>query len=311
MVAERQAGMRIPLPRGRGHHGHRGEQPIDSLTLDPRPVEAIVLSGGGALGAVQVGALKALSEYGVQPDFLVGCSVGALNAAFYGCEPGHDRALALERLWLSLSSADVFGRGHAVVGHLLRRHTHIYDPDALHALIRRGMTVDDLSKTAVPVHVVTTNLTSGRAEWWSTGDPVAVLAASACLPGIFPPVPFAEDWHVDGGVTCPVPVMRALELGADRVWLVDVRGGSVGRRDARMTALDVLLLSFSISRDALVHTLPADARVVRLPRYETGPIDLRDFSRTRELIDGGYAVTSAALGADRVSERVHAGVSSD
>lgn len=275
--------MRIPLPRNR--------RASDAHA----PVDAIVLSGGGALGAVQVGALKALSEHGIRPDFVVGCSVGALNAGFFACEPTAERAQALDRLWMSLTAADVFGRGHAVVGHLIRRHTHIYDPDALHALIRRGMTVDDLSDTAIPVHVVTTNLHSGRPEWWSSGDPVSVLAASACLPGIFPPVEFAADLHVDGGVTCPVPVMRALELGADRVWLVDVRGGSVGRRDARMTALDVLLLSFSITRDALVHNLPSDPRIIRLPRYDTGSMDMRDFSRTRELIDGGYQRTKELL----------------
>ena len=44
--------------------------------------DAVVLSGGGSLGAAQVGALRALLESGVRPDLLVGCSVGALNAAF-------------------------------------------------------------------------------------------------------------------------------------------------------------------------------------------------------------------------------------
>lgn len=275
--------MRIPLPRAR-----RNGAPHP-------PVDAFVLSGGGSLGAAQVGALKALTEAGVRPDFLVGCSVGALNAGFFGCDPTMERVRDLERLWLSLTAADVFGKGHAVVGHILRRHTHIYDADALQALIRRGMTVDDLGKTAVPVHVVTTNLRSGMPEWWSSGAPVDVLSASACLPGIFPPVSFDADLHVDGGVTCPVPVVKALELGADRVWLIDVRGGSVGRRDSRMTALDVLLLSFSITRDALTHGLPADARVVRLPKVDTGPMDMRDFSRTRELIDTCYELTRTHL----------------
>lgn len=275
--------MRIPLPRARRNGS------------TSRPVDAFVLSGGGALGAAQVGALKALTEAGIRPDFVVGCSVGALNAGFFGCDPTMGRVRDLERLWMSLTAADVFGKGHAVVGHLIRRHTHIYDAHALQALIRRGMTVDDLSKTAVPVHVVTTNLHSGMQEWWSSGDPVDVLAASACLPGVFPPVSFDSDLHVDGGVTCPVPVVKALELGADRVWLIDVRGGSVGRRDARMTALDVLLLSFSITRDALTHGLPVDARIVKLPRVDTGPMDLRDFSRTRELIDKSYELTHAHL----------------
>jgi predicted acylesterase/phospholipase RssA len=43
---------------------------------------AFVLFGGGSLGAVRVGMLQALAERGIQPDFLVGASAGALNAAF-------------------------------------------------------------------------------------------------------------------------------------------------------------------------------------------------------------------------------------
>ena len=80
---------------------------------------------------------------------------------------------------------------------------------------------------------------------------MSVLTASACLPAVFPPVALGGWLHVDGGVTCPVPVERALDLGARRIWVLDVSGGAIGRRDDRMTALDVLLLSFAISRSHL------------------------------------------------------------
>src|SRR5437764_12968192 len=53
-----------------------------SNTGAPRPRTAFVLSGGASLGALQVGMLEALYERGIAPDFLVGNSVGALNAAF-------------------------------------------------------------------------------------------------------------------------------------------------------------------------------------------------------------------------------------
>jgi NTE family protein len=98
---------------------------------------------------------------------------------------------------------------------------------------------------------VTTDLESGLSCWWSSGDPTVVLTASACLPAVFPPVRLGDSLHVDGGVTCPVPVDRALDLGAVRTWVLDVTGGTLGRRDERMTALDVLLLSFAISRSGL------------------------------------------------------------
>ena len=273
---------------------------------EPRFREAVVLSGGGSLGAVQVGALRALFEQGIRPDLLVGCSVGALNAAFLAVDPTTERLDDLERVWRSLDRDTVFGRGRRILAAQLlqvavRREDHLYEPAALHELIRQWVPVPDLSGTAVPCHVVTTDLLSGEPCWWSSGDPVAVLSASACLPALFPPVVLGGGLHVDGGVTCPVPVERALELGAERTWVIDVSGGSIGRRDARMSALDVLLISFAISRARLdrgAEVDPTGPRVVRLPRVEVGPHELRDFSRTPALMQAGYAVAKEAVRAE-------------
>jgi NTE family protein len=277
----------------------RQRRSADSPEPDrPRFHEAVVLSGGGSLGAVQVGALRALLEAGVRPDLLVGCSVGALNAAFLAVDPTTERLDELERLWRALDRNAVFGRGRRMLASQLlqvavRKEDHLYEPDALRQLIRRWVPVDDLAQTRVPCHVVTTDLLTGDPCWWSTGAPVDVLLASACLPALFPPVALGGTLHVDGGVTCPVPVERALELGAARTWVIDVSGGSIGRRDDRMSALDVLLLSFAISRARLDRRGDVDvpgARVVRLPRVDVGPHELRDFSRTVPFMQAGYAV---------------------
>ena len=253
--------------------------------------DAFVLSGGGSLGAIQVGALQALLEAGITPDVLVGCSVGALNAAFIGADPSVERVAALESLWLSIDRADVFPSSRrSIAGHLVRRDTHLYEPHGLRDLVDKFVPAADLADLAVPVHVVTTDLLSGEPVWWTSGDPRQVLVASASLPGLFPPVALADSLHVDGGVTCPVPVQRAVEIGADRIWVIDVTGGSLGRRDARMTALDILLTSFAISRFRLA-TLelptPAGRPVIPMPRVELGHHEMRDFSRTAQLIEMG------------------------
>ena len=251
-----------------------------------------MLSGGGSLGAVQIGALRALLEAGVQPDLFVGCSVGALNAAALAVSPTLARVDELETIWRSLTSKDVFGGNRRLLAtHLVRGDDHLYEPDALRALVRRVVPVSDLAETSVPCHVVTTELESGKACWWSSGDPLTILTASACLPAVFPPVRLGAGMHVDGGVTCPVPVDRALDLGASRTWVLDVTGGIMGRRDERMTALDVLLLSFAISRaglDSQGAPRPGQ-RIVRMPKLELDQHELRDFSRTGQLLGMGYA----------------------
>ncbi|MFN2523910.1 MAG: patatin-like phospholipase family protein [Mycobacteriales bacterium] len=257
-----------------------------------RPLEAVVLSGGGSLGALQIGALRALLEAGVRPDLFVGCSVGAINAAALAVDPSLERLSALERRWRSLDRSDVFGGNRRLLAtHLVRGDDHLYEPDALRALIRDVVPLNDLADTAVPCHVVSTDLLTGKACWWSSGDPVTVLSASACLPAVFPPVRLGGGLHVDGGVTTPVPVERALDLGAVRTWVLDVTGGVLGRRDERMSALDVLLLSFAISRGGLDQDpAPREGqRVVRLPKPDVHDHELRDFSKTPALLQTGYA----------------------
>jgi NTE family protein len=262
--------------------------------LEPggRPLEAVVLSGGGSLGAVQVGALRALLEAGVKPDLFIGCSVGALNAAALAMDPTPERLGEIEAIWRTLDRKDVFGGNRRLLAtHLVRGDDHLYEPDALRALVRRTVPIRDLSDTAIPCHVVTTDLQTGKSCWWSSGDPIAVLTASACLPAVFPPVRLGGGLHVDGGVTCPVPVDRALDLGAVRTWVLDVTRGSIGRRDERMTALDVLLLSFAISRSGLDSQGAArpGQRVVRLAKMDMDKHELRDFSKTPQLLQRGYA----------------------
>src|SRR5919107_1259618 len=109
-----------------------------------------------------------------------------------------------------------------------RRDTHLYESHGLRDLVTRLVPVADLSDLPVPAHVVTTDLFSGEPVWWTHGDPRDVLVASASLPGLLPPVALGDSLHVDGGVTCPVPVQRAIEIGADRIWLIDVTGGALG-----------------------------------------------------------------------------------
>lgn len=268
----------------------------------PRPREVFVLSGGGSLGAAQVGSLRALLESDIRPDVVVGCSVGALNAAALAVDPTLDRVLEMERVWRGVDKTHVFGRSRRLAPtpllNAVRRDDHLYEPEALRALVRAWVPLADLAHTAIPCHVVTTDLERGQPAWWTSGDPVDVLSASACLPALFPPVRLGDSLHVDGGVTAPVPINRALELGAIRVWVLDVTGGVLGRRGSRMTALDVLLHSFAISRSLLDQQVAgphADQQVVRLRRPDVGHLEMRDFSQTGRLMAAGYAVAREAL----------------
>jgi NTE family protein len=258
------------------------------------PKVVFVLPAGGSAGAAQVGVAQALLEAGVRPDALVGCSVGALNAAFLAVDPTPARAGELATVWRSVTRADVFGasRSRLVLRAALRQE-HLYDPFPLRSLIARFCPLDDLAEAAVPVHVVTTDLDLGVARWWRRGPASDLLYATACLPGLLPPVVLDGHRHVDGGVLEPVPVQRAVDLDAETVYVLG-DPFELGPSPARMSALGVLLRCFSISRYT---RLPdpsrqprAGQRVVVVPGASTTGVDIRDFSQTDALIRDSHRI---------------------
>jgi NTE family protein len=185
-------------------------------------VIAFVLSGGGSLGAVQVGMLQALSARGVEPDLLIGTSAGALNAA-YVAGHGTDAASlrSLESIWSNLRRRDVFplqpGRlGAAVIG----RAPSLFPNEGLRHLIRANLAFDNLEDAKIPVHVVATDVRSGREVLLSEGDAVDAVLASSAIPAVYPSVRFADKDLVDGGVANNSAIAQAVALGADVVYLL-------------------------------------------------------------------------------------------
>jgi NTE family protein len=263
---------------------------------------AFVFPAGGSGGAVQVGIARALLERGVFPDVVIGCSVGALNACFMALDPSPAQAQRLEAVWLNVDRAAVFGESRLrPLVRLARRQEHVYEDAPLRALIDRFCPVADLSDLSVQIQVVTTNLDNGVSRWWSSGPAADILYASACLPGLFPPVRIGGKRHVDGGVLDPYPVRRAVDLDVDDVYVLGECEGSDAVPPARMTALDVLLRSFAIARYASVPDAPSVARsgqrVIVVPGASTAGIDIRDFRHTRHLVADSYDIAARFLGA--------------
>ena len=183
---------------------------------------AFVLSGGGSLGAVQVGMLAALGARGVRPDVLVGTSAGAVNALWvsgHGMSPASlDRLAAL---WISLRRSDVFptAPSRALLA-LAGRSPALFRDAGLRRLLERHQVPDRLEDAAIPVHVVATDLLCGEEVLLSTGDAVAAVLASCAIPGILPPVEHDGRVLVDGGVAHHAALSRAVDLGATEVYVL-------------------------------------------------------------------------------------------
>jgi len=181
-------------------------------------VTAFVLAGGGSLGAIQVGMLAAFARQGIVPDFVVGASVGAINAAYYAAEPDDRGVDRLKRIWLQLRRADVFPFSPiaGVLG-FLGRTNHLVAPAPLHALIETELPYQRLEDARLPCHVVATDALEGTDVVLSSGPAGAALLASAAVPAVFPPVKIDGRFLLDGGVANNTPISIAVELGATRV----------------------------------------------------------------------------------------------
>jgi len=267
---------------------------------------AFVLSGGGSLGAVQVGMLQGLSDRGVTPDLLVGSSVGALNAAYLAGHPGPSGVAGLASVWSGLRRGHVFPTS---MGQLMRamtgRASCLADPRPLRELVARHLPYDQLEDAPWPVSVVATEVTTGREVVLSAGPAVDAVMASAALPAVFPPVAVGDHLLMDGGVVNNTPISAALALGADVVYVLPT-GYACALTSPPSSPLATAMHAVTVAiqrrliEDVVSLRDQVDLRVVpQLCPLAVMPIDFR-FSD--ELIDRARAATRAWYDAERPTD---------
>lgn len=254
---------------------------------------AFVLSGGGSLGAVQVGMLRALSEQGIHPDVLVGTSAGALNALWVA-EHGMsaDSLAELAVIWQGLHRRDIFQvRATHVLHALVGRRTALCSSDALGDLVSKHCGIDDLSATAIPVHMVATDLLSGNAVLISTGPPSEAIRASAAIPGIFPPIPRGERWLIDGALGTPSGVTHAAHLGATQIYVLPAGVPCALPRPPRSAVgVAVHSLTLLIEQRLIVEVgnPPPTTTIHLIPPLCPVTVSAADFSQASLLIERSY-----------------------
>jgi len=260
---------------------------------------AFVLSGGASLGAVQVGMLRALYERGIRPDMLVGSSVGAVNSAWIAGRPEPDGVDRLCDIWLSLRRQDIFPFNPLTsAAGLFGRTNHFISNDAFRTVLETHVPLERLEDASVPLHVVTTDLKSGRATVMTSGPAVPALLASCAIPGVFPPVTIGRREYIDGGVANHTPLTVALDRGATEVYVLPVGYPWLNREPSNALGMALYALARIIEQklDTDVEQNRARADIHVLPAMDISDVSPADFSRTRELIDWGYRSTSRYLG---------------
>ncbi|MGX5651084.1 patatin-like phospholipase family protein [Hydrogenophaga borbori] len=252
------------------------------VTLTRPPRLGLALGGGAARGFAHIGVIQELERVGIRPDLLAGTSAGSLVATFYASGlPGKE----LERLALRMQEAEIADWSLPILGRGLLRG------EALARYVRRTIDGKLLEDMALPVGVLATDLHTGRGVLFRRGDAALAVRASSAVPGVFAPVKIGGTEYVDGGLTAPVPVRQAREMGAEIVLAVDI--SATPETNAATGNLDVLLQTFAIMGQSINrHELATADLVVRPVLNGMGGAD---FSSRERAIEAGREAMRAAL----------------
>ena len=207
-------------------NGNKGEAAFKNTTTiidkNKKPTTkkhkiGLALSGGGALGFAHIGALQALEEHGVKPDFISGSSMGAIIGAIYcaGYSPAKImRIIQAEKLYKldKLMSPNLNFKQKGLSSHA-----------TLRATLKELIPHDCFDSLEIPFAVCVTNITSGIYEYYYSGKGIVeYVVASASIPGVFDPVVIKNTTYVDGGVLNNLPAEILHQKGCDYIIGVDV-----------------------------------------------------------------------------------------
>lgn len=255
--------------------------PVGMMASTPPPVKVgIALGGGAAKGFAHIGVIKMLEANGITPVVVSGTSAGSVVGALYAS--GMD-AFAMQEKAFALDESKIrdvsLFSGGVVKGQKLQ--------DYVNELVG-GRQLQQMRK---PFAAVATKLETGERMVFVRGNTGQAVRASSSIPGVFEAVAIGKAHYVDGGVTSPVPVDAARELGAEFVIAVDISSKANGIASTT-SMLGNVNQSIRIMGQKLGALELARADIVIRPKVnDIGPADFEQ--KNRAILEGERAALAA------------------
>ncbi len=254
------------------------------------PITVVTTFGLGRTPA-QVGMLAELAQRRVSPDFVVGTSLGAINAAALAAGRTPDE---MRDFWLWLQEEVLASPIRAIARGVTVRQARRQEE-----LVRTRiaeMLPADFADLPIPLRVVATELTTGNEVVLDSGDLPTAVMASCALPGLFPPVEIGGGHFIDGGLVAGMP-LRAVPDNTGTVVVLDT-GHSATSPDtvAGFRWWEVGALSYAHQiRGQAVNVLVKTAARTPVVVLSTSEGRLLDFSDAQAVIDAGRQAAQAQL----------------
>lgn len=268
---------------------------------------AFVLGAGGARGALQVGALRALAEANIRPDILIGASVGAVNASYLAVN-GTDLAgiAGLEEAWYDMQALELAPSNYlwASLRLLINRPAYNLSQRLEKFFIDHGLSPEMRFRDVTGVHlgILATDLNSGSPVLYGQDLDQFILEgllASIALPPWITPLEKEGLLLIDGGAISCLPIESALAMGATEIIALDLFDGRETLGELSRPGLLVSKLVSTVEkRQTELETALAQAHGVPVRRINLvarEPVALWNFQRTSELIETGYVTTQSVI----------------
>lgn len=244
--------------------------------------------------------LQALVAHGVTADMVIGCSVGALNGAYYAGTPTLDGVKRLAEIWRGLRRQDVFPVTLRTLFGFLWRRDFLISHDGVRKLIDDNLPYKNLEQAKLPLHIVTTNIVSGDSVVLSDGSAAEAIVASTSIPGAFEPVKYRGLYLADGAISSNTPIRAAIDKGATRLIIMPTGYACASSKPpvgAVANALHALTLLIARQMTEELEDLEAGISYAVVPPLCPLLGSPYDFSRSGELIERAIASTERWIAA--------------
>lgn len=253
----------------------------------------LILTGGGSRAAFEVGVIKVLMDE-FTPDFIIGTSAGAINAAYIATGT---RPSSLEMYWKKIDRKFAFPVDMRSCLHP-NKSEGLCNLNHVKTLLQKTLRKKKFEQCRMPLYINAADFLTGKSRYFHKGKIIDAVIASSAFPIIFSPCEVDGRRYMDGGMGSVLCLDKAMQLGAKQLIIVNVTHKG-GRKEVR-GLLELLSHSFEM---VLHNKIKTELDLFKLKNKQCklvvieakSDIHMQNFNTTKELIRKGESAARRVL----------------
>ena len=255
---------------------------------------AIILSGGGARGAFEAGALKIIMKK-IIPDIIIGTSIGSVNGAALAL--GKDTQW-IEDYWLELKKKDAL-RLNPVLIRKFYKSPSLYSQKFWKKKVIKLVGKKKFSQCKIPLYIHATRLDNGEGVFFNRALISEAIMASTALPPLFPPYTIGKKRYLDGSMSGFIASKKAISLKAKQLIIINL--GYTGKKEnvqwnmSNLSTHAIDLLIFQSFKHGISLAREKKVNIVEIDLKQEEKVSISDFHKSKELIAMGEFAAKKVL----------------